>query len=611
LRKASNCSNCSCVRIGSFDTSAVSTLRRSLTASAVTSDWSRSELPLRTLTAAGRTNAACAQAPKFEDLLSVGIEVECIFHIIRPAFMPIVPEADRDKDKAKPTADAPDSAPLTASWEDKKLTGHAAAMLPASVWERISPELYMTFWSLSVSDVYVPVSTYSAMIDKCNDEILNPADTSHSSESVRKRQKDKERLLGEIAKLRAEQAWQQKNMAAVKKRLMQTKDQWLEKITNKLETVTELLQKCVIPRCVVSNVDALFCAKFVHLMHEMNTTGFSSLQYYDRTLKTVLPWTFCCSSDEAARLGVFMNETLLTLGHWQSSRAIYSAECDRVGFQTSFQATKDSKRCSYEEYLNVHLKWHKRLTRAVLSALDSREYMEIHNTVVMLSKCSQTFPTYKQLFKHVEAKVSSLQERPDLAELKDLKLLCLSYGTVLARRRPIVVGDEPVRVKKEVTDEPSKVSKTHEKVEDVIAAHMLPPKPKVSASVKVEDDGRKRKGEESSHAKDKGEEPLAKASKPLKTENGNVSSSAAPLEGNGKAETKSSHESKSRPKSTEKIEKAVSGASPSESKSSHEPKTHAERHERIEKGSKSEKERAEKVRSVSHVSAFIVAKSVK
>jgi THO complex subunit 2 len=36
------------------------------------------------------------------------------------------------------------------------------SMLPAKAWQAFSPEMYLTFWSLSLYDLYVPVERYQS-----------------------------------------------------------------------------------------------------------------------------------------------------------------------------------------------------------------------------------------------------------------------------------------------------------------------------------------------------------------------------------------------------------------------------------------------------------------
>jgi len=58
--------------------------------------------------------------------------------------------------------------------------------------------------------------------------------------------------------------------------------------TAKHSAITTVLQLCVFPRCCFTSVDAIFCAKFLYIMHSLKTTNFSSLICFDRVLSSVV-----------------------------------------------------------------------------------------------------------------------------------------------------------------------------------------------------------------------------------------------------------------------------------------------------------------------------------
>ena len=50
----------------------------------------------------------------------------------------------------------------------------------------------------------------------------------------------------------------------------------------KNRTITQFLQLCVFPRCRFTATDAIYCAKFVGMLHSLHTPNFSTLLFYDR-----------------------------------------------------------------------------------------------------------------------------------------------------------------------------------------------------------------------------------------------------------------------------------------------------------------------------------------
>lgn len=57
------------------------------------------------------------------------------------------------------------------------------------------------------------------------------------------------------------------------------------------ESISQVIQCCIFPRAKNSSVDALFCAKFINLLHSIGTLNFSTLTLYDKVRFTlfVLP----------------------------------------------------------------------------------------------------------------------------------------------------------------------------------------------------------------------------------------------------------------------------------------------------------------------------------
>lgn len=63
----------------------------------------------------------------------------------------------------------------------------------------------------------------------------------------------------------------------------------------------------IVPRARLSPADALFCAKFVRLLHELGTPNFPTLFFYDRLFgDQLLPICFHMTEDEVRNYGEFV-----------------------------------------------------------------------------------------------------------------------------------------------------------------------------------------------------------------------------------------------------------------------------------------------------------------
>jgi len=137
-------------------------------------------------------------------------------------------------------------------------------LLPSKSWNSLSPELYTTFWGLTHLDVYVPRKRYEAEIAKQRltfKALEENSDNSHAA--IAKRKKDKEKIQEVLDRLTSEYQKQEANVTAVHQRLVREKDSWLVSCSDSLKINMEFLQRCIFPRCVMSMMDAVYCARFV------------------------------------------------------------------------------------------------------------------------------------------------------------------------------------------------------------------------------------------------------------------------------------------------------------------------------------------------------------
>lgn len=66
------------------------------------------------------------------------------------------------------------------------------------------------------------------------------------------------------------------------------------------------IQHCILPRATFSCVDALYCAKFVDLLHDLNVPYFNTLLYYFRLFNAMPAVLMSCTELEARRIARFL-----------------------------------------------------------------------------------------------------------------------------------------------------------------------------------------------------------------------------------------------------------------------------------------------------------------
>ncbi|CAN1296054.1 THO complex subunit 2 [Linum perenne] len=323
-------------------------------------------------------------------------------------------------------------------WSD--LLETVKTMLPSRAWNSLSPDLYATFWGLTLYDLYVPRSRYESEISKLYTSLKALEELSdNSSSGIAKRKKDKERIQESLDRLTSELQKHEENVASVRRRLSLEKDKWLSSCPDTLKINMEFLQRCIFPRCTFSMPDAVYCAVFVHTLHSLGTPFFNTVNHIDVLIcKTLQPMICCCTEYEAGRLGRFLYETLKIAYHWKRDESIYERECGNMPGFAVYYRFPDSQRVTYGQFIKVHWKWSQRISRLLIQCLESSEYMEIRNALILLTKISSVFPVTKRSGINIEKRVTRIRND----EREDLKVLATGVAAALASRKPSWVSDE-------------------------------------------------------------------------------------------------------------------------------------------------------------------------
>ncbi|XP_028767157.1 THO complex subunit 2 isoform X1 [Neltuma alba] len=330
------------------------------------------------------------------------------------------------------------SAQKAVRWSD--LLDTVKTMLPAKAWNSLSPDLYATFWGLTLYDLYVPKSRYESEIAKLHANLKSLEELSdNSSSAITKRKKEKERIQESLDRLSSELRKHEENVASVRRRLSHEKDKWLSSCPDTLKINMEFLQRCIFPRCTFSMPDAVYCAMFVHTLHSLGTPYFNTVNHIDVLIcKTLQPMICCCTEYEAGRLGRFLYETLKIAYYWKRDEAIYERECGNMPGFAVYYRYPNSQRVTYGQFIKVHWKWSQRITRLLIQCLESSEYMEIRNALIMLTKISSVFPVTRKSGINLEKRVAKIKSD----EREDLKVLATGVAAALAARKPSWVTDE-------------------------------------------------------------------------------------------------------------------------------------------------------------------------
>ncbi|KAJ8776417.1 hypothetical protein J1605_015532 [Eschrichtius robustus] len=314
----------------------------------------------------------------------------------------------------------------------------------SKVWDDISPQFYATFWSLTMYDLAVPHTSYEREVNKL--KVQMKAIDDNQEMPPNKKKKEKERCTALQDKLLEEEKKQMEHVQRVLQRLKLEKDNWLLAKSTKNETITKFLQLCIFPRCIFSAIDAVYCARFVELVHQQKTPNFSTLLCYDRVFSDIIYTVASCTENEASRYGRFLCCMLETVTRWHSDRATYEKECGNYpGFLTILRATgfdggNKADQLDYENFRHVVHKWHYKLTKASVHCLETGEYSHIRNILIVLTKILPWYPKVLNLGQALERRVHKIcQEEKE--KRPDLYALAMGYSGQLKSRKSYMIPE--------------------------------------------------------------------------------------------------------------------------------------------------------------------------
>ncbi|KAK3816703.1 MAG: transcription factor/nuclear export subunit protein 2-domain-containing protein [Linnemannia gamsii] len=312
----------------------------------------------------------------------------------------------------------------------------AREILPTRAWRGLSPQFYVTFWQLSLYDIFVPVDQYKAEIAKLKQAVVNmDNDRAHYGPTAQgKRGRDRERLLISAARLDLEMKNQLANHKHVMERLKRESRHWFEGLVanDRQEIASQMIQYCIYPRAISSNLDSLYCSKFIELMHNLGTANFPTVSLYDKLIMEVERVIFLSSEHEAKTYGRFMNQVLSHLGKMHANKDTFEKAVlpHLPGFRKEWRETP--KLMEYEDFRHLMYKWHTRLFRLFVAMLDSKEYMRIKNTIMILREIASCYPVLSIVGNKLNTAVQNLaaKEKRD-----DLKLMANAYLGVLKKQQ--------------------------------------------------------------------------------------------------------------------------------------------------------------------------------
>ncbi|KAI6151770.1 transcription factor/nuclear export subunit protein 2-domain-containing protein [Pisolithus tinctorius] len=386
-----------------------------------------------------------------------------------------------ETDTTIPTAESPWIPELEALFDDVRKIAKSNAI------DVIGPAFYLTFWQLSMYDLVPPASRYDEecaalrTLSHQEDHKYIHADRSTDrakrlSASAHRARRD--RYTSFVNTLAQEFKEQLDSRSFTLKRLAREKQHWFAHVEHRSAVLASaIIEHCIQPRCLLSPMDADYCAQIIKVIHTQGTPGFPTLMVYDKLLgdhvKAVI---FSCSEYEAKNYGRFLLSLLADLWKWAQDEQLYVQDnrtkiAGRAVLLPGFQprwTNKDLADIRPDDVLNwisfkqILRKWHRKLGRSLCSCIETGEFMHVYNTIIVLKEILPVFPMAagSDYGPVIDAMVEKLVESE---ERGDLKILGRAYSAALKKREPLWAVPRPVPKQNGVTASPKPATQLPDK----------------------------------------------------------------------------------------------------------------------------------------------------
>lgn len=185
------------------------------------------------------------------------------------------------------------------------------------------------------------------------------------------------------------------------------------------------VQHCVLPRLFLSPVDAVYGNQFFFVLHSIKTPKYNFQSFLEKFMKLIIPLIFSSTEYEASFLGHAINDVMILVNRWASDPDAFAKEMHHANFQ---------------KFTAIFGMWNIRLKNVIKNGIESKEYMIIRSSMVLLSKAAMNFPSRRKVGMVVLEAVENLEKAE--TGRSDLSLMAKSLTTMLKRRMPAWIDDD-------------------------------------------------------------------------------------------------------------------------------------------------------------------------
>jgi THO complex subunit 2 len=374
--------------------------------------------------------------PTLADLHTVyGVDVASSWMLCRPLI--------RSASLAAQEGDSNDKENLLASFTSSP-EWHSTykQMLAPTTWNFLTTDLFEAFFAHSSYDIFCPENSYATEIARLEKESERLAQSKTPvQQSIqpgapppRNEQEEKERVKNTAEKLIKDLSKQKTHVETVRNLIKDKCERFFQSVEVSAEAASMFLSRCIYPRCMQGPDDALYCARFVSLLHQEGTPGFGTLHLFDTMIVALSRALFGLTEGEAANVSILLLETWKIVSRWRYDEKAFTSEV--VNKPGSFMRSSSSEEpcpISFKEYEELYNKWHAAIGAAAIGCLKSSEYIHTRNCLIVLTRMVEAFPTRPGLANRLIKALEPLQD--DSNTLADIRASAQAYNMQLVRAR--------------------------------------------------------------------------------------------------------------------------------------------------------------------------------
>jgi THO complex subunit 2 len=255
----------------------------------------------------------------------------------------------------------------------------------------ITPEFYATFWSLSLEDMEVPVSSYKEEITKYTGQIkaLEVSNPLQKVDERRKTEAKAEQLKDLVANLEKELVKQTEMHKQTQAKLQVERALWFP-IVGQMTTeyhmnrAAKIMEHCLLPRLLSTPQDAYYCSRFLKYLLDNDTPGLSFMCLLLAISKLLRPVLSICSPNQATFFGRFLHGFISYVSEWVKKKEDFDAKASKLSI---FHAPGLGKKpIPATEWCSAVRQFHFQFTTTCGAMMVSPNEVEQRNVLMVLSQ---------------------------------------------------------------------------------------------------------------------------------------------------------------------------------------------------------------------------------